>query len=334
MEFAQATRVATVSDDRPWCGIASIERTAAGRLFCVFYTGGPKEPAPDNRIVLCWSDDAGDTWTEPLTIAEKPGPLACIDPCVWFDSAGRLVVQYTVCSHDLTEPMSMRETLRCTDPDAAEPRFDHLGVCCPELGLVFPLNRPTVLSDGRLVLPMTALQDPTEPGQWYFGRPQKLACAISDDGGETWRPSARVAAPDNWSNESMVVELRDGRLWMLARSRIGHLWQTFSDDRGKTWSEVTESAIANSSARFFIGRMASGRLMLINNPGPGRDPMTVSLSEDDGATWPYTTELMSGATIAYPDAVQDPGGLIHCVVDVDRRHIEYRAYSEDAVSGA
>ena len=331
MDFTQTTRVATTSDDRIWCGIASIERIQSGRLLCVFYTGGPKEPAPDNRVVLCWSDDSGETWTGPITIAEKPGTLACVDPCIWLDPRRRLVVQYTVCSHDFSEPLSVRETLRCDDPDAGEPRFERLGVCCPELGFVFPLNRPTLLGDGRLLLPMITLQDPVEPGQRYFGRPHKLACAISDDGGESWRPSARVAAPDGSSSENMIVELRDGRLWMLARSRTGHLWQTFSKDRGETWGPVTESEITDASARFFIGRLASGRLMLINNPGPGRDPMTVSLSEDEGATWPQSTVLMSGATIAYPDAVQDPDGIIHCVVDVDRRHIEYLAFREDAI---
>ncbi|MCD6361799.1 MAG: exo-alpha-sialidase [Armatimonadetes bacterium] len=332
MQFEQATRIATVSGDRTWNGIAGIERTGAGRLWCVFYTGGPKEPDPSNRVVVCRSDDGGTTWTEPRTVAERPGSLACIDPCVWLDPRGRLVVHYTLCSHDFTEPLCLRGALRCNDPDADEPHFEDLGVLCPELGFVFSLNRPALLSDGRLLLPIPTLQDPAEPGQWYFGRPQKLACAISDDGGESWRPSAQVAAPDNWSNENMIVELTDGRLWMLARSRTGFLWQTFSDDRGESWGEVTASDIPNPSARFFIGRLASGRLLLINNPGPGRDPMTVSLSEDDGATWPVSAELMSGATIAYPDVVQDPEGLIHCVMDVDRRHIEYRAFTEDAVA--
>lgn len=328
MDFIRSARIATVSDDQAWAGIASVERTPIGRLFCVFYTGGPKEPAPENRVALSCSDDSGETWTEPLTIAEKPGALACIDPCIWMDPRERLVVQYTVYSHDFSEPLSVRETLRCDEPDADEPRFERLGVCCPELGLVFPLNRPTLLADGRLVLPMVTLQDPLEPGQGYFSRPHKLACAISDDGGESWRPSTRVAAPDNSSSENMIVELRDGRLWMLARSVTGRLWQTFSEDRGETWGPVTASEIADASSRFYIGRLASGRLMLINNPGPGRDPMMVSLSDDDGATWPQSTVLMSGATIAYPDAVQDPEGIVHCVVDVDRKHIEYRAFRE------
>ncbi len=331
MRLAKSSTVVGLSADREWNGIASIERTPAGRLYVVSYTGGPREPHPDNRVILCWSDDGGDHWTEPIVLGERAGSRACIDPCIWLDPRGRLWVQYTVCEHDMTRPLSVRFSARCDVPDAPEPRFQDLGVFCPEAGYMFPLNRPTLLSEGRMVLPVVFLQDPTEPGQWYFRRPQTLGCAISDDDGESWRPSGRAEPPDSWGNENMIVELRDGRLWMLARSRTGHLWQCFSDDEGESWSEVMPSAIPNCSARFFVGRLASGRLLLINNPEPGRDPMVASLSDDEGATWAPFAEMMSGATIAYPDAVQDAGGLIHCVVDVDRRRVEYRCFAEDAI---
>ncbi len=327
MEFEQATTVVGLSDDRHWNGIASIERTPGGRLYVVSYTGGPKEPHPDNRVILSWSDDGGEHWSEPVTLGERLDSRACLDPCIWLDPRGRLWVQYTVCDHDMSRPLSVRFSARCDAPDAPEPTFEDLGGCCPEAGYVFPLNRPAVLGDGRIVLPLVFLQDPGEAGQWYFRRPQTLGCAISDDRGDSWRISERTEPPSSWGNENMIVELRDGRLWMLARSRQGRLWQCFSSDRGETWGEVTLSDIPNPSSRFFIGRLQSGRLMLINNPGEGRDPMDVWLSEDDGASWPHRAALMEGATIAYPDAVQDETGLIHCVVDVDRERVEYRAWN-------
>jgi hypothetical protein len=330
MNFQRAATVVGLSEDRAWNGIASIELTPGGRLYCVSYTGGPKEPHPDNRVILCWSDDGGDSWTVPMTLGERSGTEACLDPCIWQDPLGRLWVQYTVCDHDMTRPLSVRFSARCDLPDAAEPVFEDLGVFCPECGYVFLLNRPTLLADGRIVLPLVFLQDPSEPGQWYFRRPQTLGCAFSDDGGESWAISARTEPPSSWGNENMIVQLGDGRLWMLARSREGRLWQCFSEDRGETWGEVTLSEIANPSSRFFIGRLQSGRLLLLNNPETGRETMTASLSDDDGRTWSEGVELMAGRAIAYPDAVQDGSGLIHCVVDVDRRRVEYRAFTEGA----
>lgn len=331
MEFERATTVVGLSEDRQWNGIASIERTPEGRLYCVSYTGDEREPRPGNRVILCWSDDAGATWTEPITIGERPGTVSCVDPCIWMDPRGRMWIQYTVDDVGFKRPLSVRVSLRCDEPDAEEPQFSDLGVFCAEAGTIFTLNRAAILGDGRVLVPLVYCQDPTEPGQHYFARPQLLGCAVSDDECESWGLSDRVEAPDSWSNENMIVELCDGRLWMLARSRRGHLWQCFSEDRGETWGAVTLSAIPNPSARFFIGRLQSGRLILINNPGDSRDPMDVWLSEDEGETWPRRGTLMEGATIAYPDAVQDPSGLIHCVVDIDRERVEYRAFTEDAV---
>lgn len=331
MDFEQAITVVAQSEDRKWNGIASIERTPGGRLYCVSYTGDEREPRPGNRVILCWSDDGGEHWTEPITIGERPGTVSCVDPCIWMDPRGRMWIQYTADDVGFKRPLSVRVSLRCDDPDTDEPQLDDLGVFCPEAGTVFTLNRATILTDGRVLVPLVYCQDPTEPEQHYFRRPQLLGCAISDDECESWRLSDRAEAPDSWSNENMVVELQDGRVWMLARSRQGHLWQCFSDDGGETWGEVTASDIPNPSSRFYIGRLQSGGLMLINNPGDSRDPMDVWLSEDEGATWPHRATLMEGATIAYPDAVQDDSGLIHCVVDVDRERVEYRAFTEDAV---
>jgi predicted neuraminidase len=332
MDFVQATTVVGQSDERKWNGIASIEVTPGGRLYCTSYTGDEREPRPGNRVILCRSDDEGETWTEPITVGERPGTVSCVDSCIWEDPQGRMWLQYTVDDVGFKRPLSVRASLRCDEPDADEPNWQDLGVFCPEAGTIFTLNRATILDGGRTVVPLVYCQDPTEPEQHYFSRPQLLGCAISDDGCETWRLGERVEAPDSWSNENMIVELQDGRLWMLARSRQGKLWQCFSEDRGETWGEVTLSDIPNPSARFYIGRLQSGRLLLINNPTEsGRDPMDAWLSEDDGATWPLRATLMEGATIAYPDAVQDADGLIHCVVDVDRERVEYRAFREDAI---
>ena len=42
---------------RTWQGIPGLERTAKGRVFVSWFTGGPKEPTPENTVVLCYSDD-------------------------------------------------------------------------------------------------------------------------------------------------------------------------------------------------------------------------------------------------------------------------------------
>ena len=54
---------------RTWQGIPGLERTAHGRVFVSWFTGGPKEPAPDNTAVLSFSDDGGKTFSPPQAMA-------------------------------------------------------------------------------------------------------------------------------------------------------------------------------------------------------------------------------------------------------------------------
>ena len=51
--------------ERTWQGIPGLERTAKGRVFVAWFTGGPKEPAPENTVVLANSDDGGKTFSVP-----------------------------------------------------------------------------------------------------------------------------------------------------------------------------------------------------------------------------------------------------------------------------
>ena len=78
-----------------WMGIPGIERAEAnGRLWATLYTGGPKEPDPDNVVLLTTSADDGATWSAPQVVAAPPAPTRAYDPCLWYDPAGRLWLFY------------------------------------------------------------------------------------------------------------------------------------------------------------------------------------------------------------------------------------------------
>jgi hypothetical protein len=54
---------------RTWQGIPGLERTAKGRVFVSWFTGGTKEPEPENTVVLSHSDDGGKTFSAPQAMA-------------------------------------------------------------------------------------------------------------------------------------------------------------------------------------------------------------------------------------------------------------------------
>ena len=93
---------------------------------------------------------------------------------------------------------------------------------------------------------------------------QLQGVGISTDEGKTWSLHGALKAPE-WALECMITELKDGRLWLLTRTGGGFLWESHSTDKGRTWSEAKASTIANPGSRFFIRRLASGNLLLVNH---------------------------------------------------------------------
>ena len=157
------------------------------------------------------------------------------------------------------------------------------------------------LRNGNLVVPI----------QIYVNQP--LRCVIrpyvSADNGKTWRGGNIIDLGGHGHHdgafEPSLVELRDGRVWMLIRTNLDRYWEAFSDD-GLNWRTIRPSAIEASSSPPYITRLASGRLILFwNRLYPEgqksyerrsepfsevagswhREELSVALSDDDGATW-------------------------------------------------
>lgn len=186
-----------------------------------------------------------------------------------------------------------------------------------EAPLAFRMNKPTVLSTGEWVLPVTHAPELTF--DWFAGAKQLQGVAVSRDRGRSWKLYGSLKAP-NWALENMVVELRDRRLWMLIRTGSGFLWESFSTDRGTTWSEPAQTRIANPGSRFFIRRLASGSLLLVNHYRfQGRSHLTAQLSTDEGKSWNDGLLLDERPGVSYPDGVEARNGTITVVYDRDRQ---------------
>jgi hypothetical protein len=191
----------------------------------------------------------------------------------------------------------------------------------------FRMNKPTVLSSGEWIMPVTHAGEEVIH-DWFAGPKQLQGVGISTDEGKTWKLHGALKAPE-WALECMVTELKDGRLWMLIRTGKGALWESHSSDKGVTWSEAKASTIKNPGSRFFIRRLASGNLLLVNHyKYTGRSHLTARISTDDGATWNeglLLDERGGGAFangvpggVSYPDGVQDKDGLIWITYDRGR----------------
>lgn len=314
-------RVACAADNpmsapRTWQGIPGLERTPGGRLFVSWFSGGDREPAPENTVYLCLSDDQGRTFTEPMPMAGPVGTSRTFDPTLWRDPTGTL--WYIFNRGDKEKAEHGVYARACADPDAATPVWsEEFRVGYDEAALSFRMNKPTVLSSGPWIMPVTHAAEPIY--DWFAWDKQLQGVGISTDNGRTWALHGAVKAP-HWALENMIVELQDGRLWMLIRTGQGFLWQSHSSDGGRTWTDGTATTIASPGARFFIRRLASGHLLLVNHcKFEGRSHLTAQLSTDDGQSWNEGLLLDERRDISYPDGVQDQDGLIWTVYDRDRQ---------------
>jgi predicted neuraminidase len=146
---------------------------------------------------------------------------------------------------------------------------------------------------------------------------------VSTDQGETWQRRGAATFPNPDWHEHMVVERRDGSLWMLARTAKG-IMQTTSTDGGRTWAAPTEPpGIRQPNARFHIRRLASGKLLLVKHGDKvdaheGRVQLSAWLSDDDGKSWRGGLILDERKGISYPDGFQAPDGTIYISYDRNR----------------
>lgn len=177
-------------------------------------------------------------------------------------------------------------------------------------------------STGRLVASVEHLV--ANPGRW-------VACSLySDDEGGSWKRSHPIDLGGNGhhdgATEPAVVELADGRLLMLIRTTLGHFWQAFSEDHGRTWRTIQPSALDASSAPGALVKLHSGRLVLVWNraaPADGgrplgkpfeadrqysefpaswyREELSVAISDDDARTWSTPVVLArQPGQVSYP----------------------------------
>ena len=312
--------------------IIGLDRTPKGRLWAAWVGNGDNA---NGFFMLASSDDGGKTWGKARVVIDPADGTHDVNGTkvkytrrslvgnLWTDPQGRLWLFFDQ-SLGYFDGRGGDWFIRCDDPDAAEPVWTkpvRFADGCT-------LNKPTVLGNGDWLLPVSLwTRDRIGPALLKDAHHDLDAIRManvfaSTDKGATWTRRGGVAFPGTDFDEHMIVERKDGALWMLARTKAG-MSESFSSDQGATWSAPQPSAIANVSARFFIRRLASGNLLLVKNGPvnvrlPRRSNLKAFLSNDDGKTWGKGLLLDDRADVSYPDGFQAPDGTIHILYDWNR----------------
>ncbi len=310
-----------------------------GRLMASFVRRTPEA----YQFVASFSEDGGRSWAEPRYL------LYLFEFGVW--RSGPI----------LTLPNGERHVFLLNNANAGTSRNDiwHFksrdgdvweGLSEIWRGYTTSLNSVIQLRSGRILLPLSyrnrrnwANRGLGSDSFSFLGHFSSTAL-YSDDEGKTWKQSSaelKAPAPD-WKNlfgavEPAVVELLDGRVWMLLRTQMGRLYESFSTD-GVTWSGAQPTHLLSSDSPAALMRLEKDKLVLFWNSclrfpdaHGGRQVLHAAISEDEGQTWRDHREVlrdplraepapMAGHGIAYPFTTATKEGNI--LISAGKRQTE------------
>ena len=89
----------------------------------------------------------------------------------------------------------------------------------------------------------------------------------SEDGGKSWEIVGDLGKDENIRvDQPALIEFDDGRLMVFMRSWEGHIYKSYSEDSGRTWSSVEATELLNNNSGIDITRARDSRLFLVHNP--------------------------------------------------------------------
>ncbi len=318
-----------------------------GDLFATWYRGAGERQADDVAVYAAWKKRGETKWSEPFVLADTPGFPDC-NTAVFVDRDKKLWLFYpTILANswescltnfkiakqfDAPEsPKWEREAMILLKPDdfseearkkldvELEPYLDSLSAKTKEgirvarerLGEKLyqrlgwqPRCKPTQLPSGRILLPL------------YTDTFSISIMAITDDSGVTWHASKPLFGFGNI--QPTVMRRNDGTLVAFMRENgvKEKVRVSESSDDGETWGPVGVSDLPNPGAGVDGLRLANGKWLLVyNDTTQGRNRLAVSLSKDEGRTWPVTRHLedQPNGSYHYPAVTQGADGTIHVV---------------------
>lgn len=297
----------------PAAHASTIVETKDGLLAAWF--GGTRERAPD--VGIWTSHRVNGAWTNPVEVANGVRPDGTRYPCwnpVLFDMGDGSITLFYKVGPSPSEWWGMAMTTRDSGKSWSDPRR------LPD-GVVGPIkNKPVRLSDGTIVAG-SSTESNANPSVWrvHFER--------STDGGKSWtivHPDRAASGSELDAIQPSILVHADGRLQAVGRTRSQRVFETWSTDRGRTWSPLILTPLPNPNSGIDAVTLRDGRQVIVyNHTTEGRTPLDVAFSRD-GKTWdpPIVLESEPGE-YSYPAVIQTSDGLIHITYTWKRERIKH-----------
>ena len=285
----------------------------------VAWFGGSREGAADVGIWL--SRRVKGEWMPPVEVANGVEPDGTRHPCwnpVLFAMADRELWLFYKVGPSPQRWWGMVRTSRDGGYTWSAGRR------LPD-GILGPIkNKPVRLSDGSIVSGSS-----TESPAFATESAWRVHFERSVDSGHTWTVARPEASEERREIDaiqpSILVHPREV-LEAVGRSRSGRIFETWSSDRGRTWTPLTLTALPNPNSGIDAVTLRDGRQLIVyNHTREGRSPLNVALSRD-GRSWDAALVLeRDPGEYSYPAVIQAADGRVHITYTWRRQRIKHVA---------
>ena len=298
----------------PECHASTIAETPHGLVVALF--GGTKEK--NNDVEIWVGRKTNGKWSDLVSVANgiqiDGSRLPCWNPVLYQIPEGDLILFYKVGPN----PREWwGETKTSSDYGETWSEAKRL----PNGGVGPVKNKPVRLEDGTLLCPSSS-----EHKGW------RVHFESTIDNGRTWSVGQPINDGKTYNAIQPSILFHDkGMLQILCRSREDFILTSWSNDNGKTWSNLEPSVLSNPNSGTDAITLKDGRHLLVYNHtksvkgkfGGPRSPLNVALS-DDGVNWQAVMEIENTpGEFSYPAVIQSEDGLVHITYTWKRQRVKH-----------
>lgn len=291
----------------PECHASTIAETPGGLVTAWF--GGTREKHPD--VGIWFSRHDGKAWPSPVELANGVGVgeirYPCWNPVLFQMPSGPLLLFYKIGP----SPKSWwGMVMRSNDAGRNWSEPEKLAA-----ELVGPIkNKPVLLADGRLLCGTSS-----EDQGW------RVHMEWTADQGKSWGWTDVLCDGVSQGAIQPTILRHGDKLQILCRNRVkSRLWESWSNDSGRTWSRFELIDLPNPDAGIDGVTLTDGRHLLVYNHSVlHRSPLNVAVSSD-GKKWDAALVLEdTPGEFSYPAVIQAADGRVHITYTWKRQRVKH-----------
>lgn len=329
-----------------------------GDFLCVWFYGNGERTSDDVKLMGARLEKGSSSWSEPFLMADTPHLPDC-NPVLFLNQDGKLFLVWIAVQANLWEQSILKVRtsvdflkpgppiwqwqdnilLKPTDAFAKEikekleslpshgigwagyaPKYDEMianaatDAAKRSIGWMTRI-KPLLLGENRILLPL------------YSDGFNLSMLAISDDKGETWKPSLPIVG--RGPIQPALIQKKNGDILAYMRDSGDEppmVHQSISTDNGESWTATQKTSIPNTASVELL-RLKDGRMAFLGNDiVDGRYRLRLYLSKDEGETWyfkfPVEEESPGKGSFSYPSLIQSNDELIRCTYSYNKGNNE------------